>query len=145
MHRVTITIDDELMAQLDALIARRGDRNRSEAIRDLARAGLRQAQEKASPAEHCVAALVYVYDHEWRDLPRRLAHGFHDHHELSVSTLHVHLNRTTCLEVNVLKGRAAELRHFAAHVTAERGVRHGRLVLLPAGPQDTDGVEVTDP
>jgi len=31
----------------------------------------------------------------------------------------------------VLRGRAGEVRHFADHVIAERGVRHGRLVLVP--------------
>lgn len=38
MHRVTITLDDELMADIDGLSALRGYLNRSEAIRDLARA-----------------------------------------------------------------------------------------------------------
>jgi metal-responsive CopG/Arc/MetJ family transcriptional regulator len=33
MQRVTITLDDELMAELDAIIAARGYQNRSEAIR----------------------------------------------------------------------------------------------------------------
>jgi hypothetical protein len=30
---------------------------------------------------HCVAAVVYVYGHHARDLPKRLTQGFHDHHE----------------------------------------------------------------
>ena len=37
MQRVTITLDDALMEELDAIIAARGYQNRSEAIRDLAR------------------------------------------------------------------------------------------------------------
>ena len=45
MQRVTITIDDELMTELDRIIEARGYQNRSEAIRDLARAGIRQAAE----------------------------------------------------------------------------------------------------
>ena len=43
MQRVTITLDDDLMADLDRIIATRGYQNRSEAIRDLARSGLEQA------------------------------------------------------------------------------------------------------
>jgi CopG family transcriptional regulator, nickel-responsive regulator len=42
MQRVTITIEDELLAEVDALVERRGYANRSEALRDLARAGLMQ-------------------------------------------------------------------------------------------------------
>ena len=135
MQRVTITLDDDLMDELDALIARRGYQNRSEAIRDLAREGLRQAEAEAAPDRPCVAALVYVYDHARRELSKRLTHNFHDHHDLSVSALHVHLDPESCLEVTVLKGAAGELRHFAGHVIAERGVRHGQLVLLPLRPE----------
>ena len=65
MQRVTITIDDELMTELDRIIAARGYQNRSEAIRDLARSGIRQAAETLDKERDCVAALVYVYDH-WR-------------------------------------------------------------------------------
>jgi CopG family nickel-responsive transcriptional regulator len=43
MHRLTITVDDDLLAELDAFIAARGYANRSEAIRDLARSGLQQS------------------------------------------------------------------------------------------------------
>jgi CopG family nickel-responsive transcriptional regulator len=101
-------------------------------MRDLARAGLRQVDGPRDD-EPCIAALVYVYDHARRDLPNRLANEFHDHHQIAVSTLHVHMDAHTCLEVAVLKGATADVRHMADHVTAERGVRHGQLVLLPDG------------
>jgi len=132
MQRVTITLDDALMEELDALIATRGYQNRSEAIRDLARAGLQQTANEARPGQQCVAALVYVYDHAVRELARRLTHAFHDHHDMAISTLHVHLDHETCLEVAVLKGRAGEVTRFAERVMAERGVKHGRLVTIPA-------------
>jgi CopG family nickel-responsive transcriptional regulator len=131
MHRVTITIDDALMAELDLLIAARGYQNRSEAIRDLARSGLQQAGVAGTPDTDCVAALMYVYDHTRRELPKRLTDAFHDHHGLSVATLHVHLDHDNCMEVTVLKGQLGTVRHFADHVIAERGVRHGQLVVLP--------------
>ena len=62
MQRVTITLDDELMDDLDRIIAARGYQNRSEAIRDLARTGLEQAAVEVADSKLCVAALVYVYD-----------------------------------------------------------------------------------
>ena len=137
MQRVTITLDDDLMADLDLIIAARGYQNRSEAIRDLARTGLEQASVEVARSRHCVAALVYVYDHHARDLPKRLTKGFHDHHDLSQATLHVHLDETNCMEVTVLKGKGSEVQAFANHVIAERGVRHGHVVYVPA----TEGME----
>ncbi len=132
MQRVTITIDDELDAELDRFMGARGYDNRSEAIRDLARAGLQQAAVEVGGPRPCVAALVYVYDHEARELPRRLTRDFHEHHDLAQATLHVHLNHESCLEVTVLKGRGADVQEFADHIIAERGVRHGHVVYLPA-------------
>jgi CopG family nickel-responsive transcriptional regulator len=132
MQRVTITLDDDLMADLDRFIAARGYQNRSEAIRDLARSGLEQAAVEVAGSRQCVATLVYVYDHHARELPKRLTQGFHDHHELSQATLHVHLDHESCLEVTVLKGKGAEVQSFANHVIAERGVRHGHVVYFPA-------------
>lgn len=133
MQRVTITIDDQLMDELDRLITARGYQNRSEAIRDLARAGLQQMSAETTPDQPCVAALVYTYDHTRRDLSKRLTDTFHHHHALSVSTLHVHLDQARCMEVTVLKGLTSAVRHFADHVIAERGLKHGQLVILPAG------------
>src|SRR3979411_2233959 len=43
MQRVTITIDDDLVAEIDAFMTGRGYANRSEASRDLARSGLSQS------------------------------------------------------------------------------------------------------
>src|SRR5215813_4594344 len=105
MQRVTVTLDHELMADLDRIIAARGYQNRSEAIRDLARAGIQQAAQESQAAGgkgECVAALVYVYDHAARELSKRLVRNFHGHHEMSLATLHVHLDNDSCMEVTVL-------------------------------------------
>ena len=131
MQRTTITLDDDLMARLDEFMADRRYANRSEAIRDLVRSGLEQATVEASPRARCLAAEIYVYDHEARELASRLTRAAHEHHDLSLATLHVHLDHDSCMEVTVLRGAVQEIRHFADHVIAERGVRHGRLVLVP--------------
>jgi CopG family transcriptional regulator, nickel-responsive regulator len=112
MQRVTITIDDDLVAEIDAFMAGRGYANRSEAIRDLARAGLSQSSFEAADRRDrdCVATLSYVYDHAERQLPKRLTRDFHAHHGLAQATLHVHLDQDSCLEVTVLKGRSAKVK-----------------------------------
>ena len=131
VQRITITIDDDLMVELDRMIQTKGYQNRSEALRDLARAGLQQAMLEEGQMERCVGVLSYTYDHHARDLARRLTNTFHDHHDLSVASMHVHLDHERCLEVSILKGRTEEVRHFADHVKAERHVTHGTLSVLP--------------
>jgi CopG family transcriptional regulator, nickel-responsive regulator len=132
MQRLTITIDDDLVAEIDSFIAARGYANRSEAIRDLARNGLEKFSTETASTRDCVATLSYVYDHAARQLARRLTQDFHEHHSLAQATLHVHLDRDSCLEVTVLRGPSGEVKAFADHVIAERGVRHGHVAFMPA-------------
>ena len=113
MERVTISLDDDLLAQFDGYLKRKGYGNRSEGIRDLLRQRLEQDRLAEDKAEHAVACLSYVYNHDQRDLSRRLAKSQHENHDLVLSTLHVHLDHENCLEIAVLEGhtgRRARLR-----------------------------------
>jgi len=53
----------------------------------------------------------------------------------TAATLHVHLDDTNCMEMTALRGDASEVRHFADHIIAERGVRYGRVVVIPTAPE----------
>jgi CopG family nickel-responsive transcriptional regulator len=132
MQRVTMTIDDDLMAILDKYMEAGGHQNRSEAVRDLVRAGLTKQPQIDDGGRHCFAALVYVYDHETRQLSKRLLENHHSHADISIATLHVHIDPESCLEVSLLQGQKSEVEHFAQHVIGERGVRYGQLVVVPA-------------
>lgn len=136
MQRVTVTIDEELMSALDRYMEAGGHQNRSEAVRDLVRAGLLKEPKTDDGGRACVAALVYVYDHETRQLSKKLVHDHHTHAEMSIATLHVHLDAASCLEVSLLKGQKSEVEHFASHLIGERGVRYGQLVVVPAEPEE---------
>ena len=135
MERISITIDADLLGTIDALMQRRGYTSRSEAVRDLVRAAA-AAEAAAAGAAPCLGVLSYVYDHETRSLARGLMRSFHDHHDLAVASLHVHLDHASCLEVAVLRGPAGAVRGLADAVATQRGVRHDNLFLLPVREED---------
>lgn len=130
MERFTISIDDELAHEFDRLIEQRGYSNRSEAVRDILRGHLDRLREESDASAHCVASLSYVYNHHERDLAERLTRIQHAHHDLTVSTMHAHLDHDHCIETVILRGPAADVRRFADALTAERGVHHGQLNLI---------------
>ncbi len=72
-----------------------------------------------------VAVVTLVYDHHARELAARLIDMQHHHHELVVSSLHVHLGERHCLEVSILRGPMDKLRHLAEEMLATKGVLHG--------------------
>ena len=135
MDRFTVSLDEDLMAQFDDHIHRRGYRNRSEAVRDILRDHLESERLKQTDKGHCVACLSYIYNHHERELSRRLTHAGHSHHNLVQSTLHVHLDHDDCMEVVILQGRTTEVKTHAHAITAETGVRHGTLNIVPVDRQ----------
>ena len=132
MQRITLSVDDDLAAVLDRHMRQRRYASRSEALRDILRDVQVRQQLDEEGSGFCIATLAYVYDHETRDLARRLTEAQHKHHDLQVATLHVHLDHESCLEVSVLRGPAKAVRALADNTVSQRGVRHGHLHLVPA-------------
>ncbi len=132
LTRIGVAIDAGLLEKFDKLIGQRGYTNRSEAFRDLIREEL---VEKAweSPESRVVGTVTLVYDHHVRLLNEKLTDIQHDCHRSSLSTLHVHLDHDHCLEVLVVRGKAAEVRKVADALISAKGVKHGRLTITSSG------------
>jgi len=131
MRRLTISVDNELADTFDRLVAEKGYENRSEAFRDLLRGELDKKRLQVGDAKYCVGVLSYVYNHHERELPRRLITMQHEHHDVTVATLHAHLDHDNCIESVILKGPTASVVAFAQAVIAEKGVRHGEFRPIP--------------
>ena len=133
MQRVTVSLDEDVAAAFDALALEQGYASRSEAVRDLVRRAVDDRRLQQTGDTLCVANVSFVYDHHVRSLAQRLMTLQHDHHDLVISTTHVHLDHDTCLESVLLKGQIDDVRALADGIQAERGVRYGavNLVSLP--------------
>lgn len=141
MRRLTISIDDDLADAFEALVLSRGYENRSEAFRDLLRRELGETQLDALPHGPCVATLTYLYNHHERQLAMRLMDMQHEHHELTVSTMHAHLDHDSCIETVILKGKSDAVSAFAQSVMAQPGVTNGQLHLVPVAKPHGHGHE----
>lgn len=130
MERFTISLDEKLAAEFDALITLRGYGTRSEAVRDLLRAELERTKQMDTPKGECIACLSYVFNHHERDLGERITGMQHAHHELTVSTMHAHLDHDHCLETVILRGDTKEVQRFSEALCAERGVHHGAVNII---------------
>lgn len=145
MKRLTMSLDDELADAFEALVRARGYENRSEAFRDLLRQDLGNVRLRDRPDEPCVATLSYVYNHHQRQLAMRLTDLQHDHHELTVSTTHAHLDHEHCIETIILRGKTDAVRAFADSVISQPGVSHGNLHLVPMAMRHSHGHEHFEP
>ena len=134
LSRIGVAIDSELLKKFDDHIAVRGYTNRSEAFRDMIREELIQKNWER-PDSNVVGTVTLVYDHHVRLLNERLTDLQHNHHHNILSTLHVHLDHDNCLEVVVVKGKAANVRKIADALISTKGVKHGRLTITTSGAE----------
>lgn len=131
--RFGVAMDRRLLERFDALVERRGYQNRSEALRDLVRKEL--DQDAWQRGGQTVATITIVYDHHVRELTERLTEIQHDHGELIISTLHVHLDHDHCMEVIAARGPSRSLKTMADRLIGTRGVQSGHVAAaaLPSG------------
>ena len=126
LTRVSISLESALLEAFDKYISEKGYTTRSEAIRDLIRDRLVRAEAKQPDGEQ-VAVVTLVYDHHARELAARLIDKQHHHHDLVISSLHVHLGERHCLEVSILRGPGDQVAHLGDELLAIKGVLHGEV------------------
>jgi CopG family nickel-responsive transcriptional regulator len=135
LERIGVSLEDDLLARFDRLIAEKGYENRSEAIRDLIRDALVQRawSGESGAREERVAVVTLVYDHDSSSLAQKLAHIQHENHKAVVSALHVHMDAHNCLEVLVLRGPGKDLLAMGEGLVSTKGVKYGKLVPATTG------------
>ncbi len=127
--RFSIAIPAKLLDEFDEYTSRRGILvNRSEAIRNLIRDALVD-DELQDPAADIVGSITIVYDHHTPDLTRKIDEVEHNYPAEVVSSMHVHLDHRSCLEVIAVKGTAYKVNELANCLLGIKGILHGKLTV----------------
>jgi CopG family nickel-responsive transcriptional regulator len=129
--RTGISLEQDLLAEFDKLITRRGYGNRSEAVRDLIREAL--LADSIGSNKPVVGTLTLVYDHHVPGLSEKLTQIQHHAGAMVLAATHIHLDHHYCLEVVILKGKSHTLQQISDQMIALRGVELGKLVLTNSG------------
>lgn len=128
VSRVSISLPEPLLRQLDEMVGERGFDSRSQAIAEMI--SHRVAEHCSERGEEVMAGTItLLYDHSTPHLQKTLADMQHQHIEEVVSSLHVHLMHSQTMEVILVQGPSAKLQRIADAMTTQRGVISGRLQL----------------
>ena len=129
--RISMSLERDLCERFDRHLRAQGYPTRSEAVKALMRQSL--VEEAWAGNEEVAGAVVMVYDHHRKDVMQKMVNIQHGFGEAIVSTQHVHLDHRNCLEVVVVRGKAAEIEDLAAALRSAKGVKHSSLVMTSAG------------
>ena len=132
VSRFSVSLPAKLLEQLDGMANEKGYENRSQAIADMIRAQLVEHRQKFG-TEEIAGTITLVYDHHKQNVQAALTDIQHDHHQVIVSTIHVHLDHDNCLEVLVVRGKANVIKQIADELTTAKGVKHGKLTVTTTG------------
>jgi CopG family nickel-responsive transcriptional regulator len=129
--RFSISMSEELVEAFDSLLREQGYASRSEAIRDAIRDRL--VQHEWEEGETVAGVISLLYDHHRPGLIQALLEVQHHTKVEIVSTTHIHLDPSNCLEFVIVKGDARAIEALAHQLASLKGVKHGKLTATSIG------------
>jgi CopG family transcriptional regulator, nickel-responsive regulator len=125
--RFGVSLDEDILKDLDGFVIDNNFPNRSQAIRHLVE---RNLIEKKWQCNNIVAgAIVMLYDHHKGDVTTKSNDIQHEYFDVILSSQHFHLSHDNCLEIIAVKGTANRLTELADKLIGIKGIIHGKLVM----------------
>ena len=124
MTIVSISVNGELLGKFDDVLAVKGFRSRSDAMREAMRAFVDEAEWDSSEGENQIV-ITMIYDEVG---PRGELSVLQHRYEEIQMMLHVHIEKGQCMEVFIARGPNSRLREILGKIRKVRGVRSIRFI-----------------
>ena len=125
--RFGVSLEKELLEDLDAYMKENQLANRSQAIRQLLSDAV--ARRKWQCDNIVAGSLTLLYDHHRRGIVDKLINIQHEYRSVILSSQHFHLDEKSCMEIVAIRGKASELTELADKLKAVKGLQHGMLTM----------------
>lgn len=130
LKRFGVSLEEELLDDLDQYAGDNGFANRSQAIRFLIE---KYIAEQKWQCNHTVAgAVIIIYDRNLKDLASKINDVQSEYTDVTLSTNLYYLDSQLCMYIAAIKGTAFRLTELADRLTTIKGIRHGKLVMSRA-------------
>lgn len=131
VSRISISLPEELLTELDEMVAARGFASRSQAINDMLHQSLVEHKRERGD-DVMVGVLTLFYDNSVTGLQKQLADLQFQYIDEVISSLHVHLIHNQTMEVILVQGPAKKLQSIADEMITRRGIISGKMQLIAA-------------
>jgi len=131
MTVVSVSLNSDLLEQLDDFVVKSGYSSRSEAIRLAVRDVLSQFALQRLEHGKAMATVTVIYETEQRDISARLMEFRHGFDEAIFGNMHLHIGGSHCVELFLVQGDAATVHNFITKVRAIRGIGEVKYTMTP--------------
>jgi CopG family nickel-responsive transcriptional regulator len=128
--RVSLTLPEDLLEELDRSLKAQRYASRSEAVRDALRDFLASYRWRSELKGEQLGAILVMYEHDVRRLTDELMDIQHESADLINAVQHLHVDPKNCLEILVVRGPADRIRQLVDRLGALRGVKQAKLVVV---------------
>jgi CopG family nickel-responsive transcriptional regulator len=149
VSRISISLPERLLSDLDRMVETRGFATRSHAVNDMLHQFL--LEHKTTVGDGVMAGVItLLYTNAVPGLQKQLAELQLRYIDEVISSLHVHLMHNQTMEVVLVQGPARKLQMIANQMISRRGIISGKMHLAASlmpqlhpfidGNQQTQGV-----
>lgn len=127
LKRFGVSLEEELLEELDMYVRDNSFSNRSQAIRFLIE---KNVAEKKWQCNHIVAgSVILMYELDKKEITTRIAAIEGMYERVILSSVSHYIRGNHCLHITVVMGEAYLLTELADRLMAIKGLRHGKLVM----------------
>ena len=131
VSRISISLSERLLKDMDMLVDQRGFESRSQAMASMIQHQV--TEHRCEFGDEVMAGTInLVYDHSTPGLQKLLTDLQHEYINEVISSLHVYLMDTKTMEVILVQGPVSKLKMIASKMESSRGVISGKLQLSTA-------------
>jgi len=131
VSRISISLSEQLLRDMDMLVEQRGFESRSQAMASMIQHQV--TEHRCEFGDEIMAGTInLVYDHSTLGLQKLLTDLQHEYINEVISSLHVYLMDTKTMEVILVQGPVSKLKMIADKMESCRGVISGKLQLSTA-------------
>ena len=130
LKRFGVSIEDDLLEELDAYANENGFANRSQAIGFLIK---KYVAEQKWQCNHIVAGtIILMYKQDKKEITSKIASIQQGYTDVILSSSQYFINDNFCMHIATVMGKAHRLTELSDHLTTIKGIKHGKLVMSRA-------------
>ncbi|AFU56980.1 putative nickel-responsive regulator 1 [Candidatus Nitrososphaera gargensis Ga9.2] len=125
MTIVSVSLNDDILAEIDKLQKTLGFSGRSEIVRAGIRNLLADEKDRQNLSGHLFAVLLAIHDEKSDDQVTEMGHGYD---KLITTHIHNKIDGDRCLEIFLLKGDAEEIKDMTKKFQSNKKMDHVKLI-----------------
>lgn len=130
LKRFGVSLEDQLLEELDKYASDNGFANRSQAIGFLIK---KYITEQKWQCNNIVAGtIIIIYNQDKKEITSKIALIQLGYSDVILSSSQYYINDNFCMHVVTVMGEAHRLTELSDHLTTIKGIKHGKLVMSRA-------------